>query len=152
MKSLTRKQLIEWGVTNVDPETGDVFVNDKYKKPVRLVGKHKYGADRVYLGINFINYDTKVDIIQKYRKKDGTIREYNSWSYKSSIIPVARVVLAWVDGSIDSNMDADHIDGNPMNNSYSNLQAITRKENLAKRMSSQQEIANRWHEIKGDKR
>lgn len=38
-------------------------------------------------------------------------------------------------------MDVDHIDNNPFNNNISNLQLLTRKENLDKREKTHRQIA-----------
>ena len=46
---------------------------------------------------------------------------------------VHRVVWECFNGPIPENMDIDHIDSNPKNNSLNNLQLLTHKENLKKR-------------------
>ena len=44
-----------------------------------------------------------------------------------------RFIYIWYKGSIPAGYDVDHIDNDSLNNDISNLQLLTRKENLAKR-------------------
>ena len=54
-------------------------------------------------------------------------------SHPQTNILVSNIVWIWFNGQIPQGYDIDHIDNNPMNNNLSNLQLLTRKENLAKR-------------------
>jgi len=45
-------------------------------------------------------------------------------------IGVHRLVYWYFNGILDSNLDIDHIDGNPHNNSINNLRLVTHKENM----------------------
>lgn len=146
LKALSRAHLLELGVTHVT-EDGDVYVNDSLRKPSIIIGKHKYGQDRKYLAIHFIDKSTKKATIQKYKTKDGTVKKSPSWSYRVEMIPLARLMLAWFNGSIASNMDADHIDGNPMNNNLENLQPLSRKANLSKRALTHSQITKTYKQV-----
>lgn len=146
MKEITREHLVELGVTDVT-EDGDVYVNYKLKKPCVIVGKHKYGQDRKYLAIALNDRTIKKPVKQHWRVKDGSRHEGPGWVYKLEMIPLARLMLAWFNGSISANEDADHIDSNPMNNKLDNLQAISRKENLAKRRLTHSQITTSYKKV-----
>lgn len=146
MKELTKEMLINYGITHITEE-GEVYVNDTLKKPIVIVGKHKYGQDRKYLAIYFVNKNIKVPVQQSYKVKSGEVRKCPGWTYKIDTYPLARVMLAWFNGSIGSNEDADHIDSNPMNNKLENLQAISRKSNLAKRRLSHSQITLAYKKV-----
>lgn len=82
--------------------------------------RHIYGKDVVYLTVSLYNYETK----------------------KAESYTAQQIYYIWAHGSIPKGYDIDHIDGDTFNNDISNLKAITRKENLAKRkVQSNQYIA-----------
>lgn len=138
-ETLTKARLQELGVTNVT-EDGKVFVNGVEKSPYIIKAKHKYGNNCEYMAIALYDYSKKYDTVHKHKRKDGVISHWKSWAYAVKTIPLARLMLAWFEGEIAGNMDADHIDGNPMNNHLSNLQILSRRENLAKRVLTWSEI------------
>lgn len=144
--TLTKERLMELGVTDVK-EDGRVFVKGKEKKAYRITTKHPYGQDKTYLAVALQDYSRKVDIVQKVKRKDGSIYKHNSWAYAVKVIPLARLMLAWFNNEVPGDMDADHIDGNPLNNHISNLQIISRRENLAKRLLSYTEIARLYRSV-----
>lgn len=146
MREITREHLVELGVTDVT-EDGDVYVNYKLKRPSVITGKHKYGQDRKYLAIALPDKTTKIPVKQHYTVKDGSTHSCPGWVYKLELIPLARLMLAWFNGSIGANEDADHIDSNPMNNKLDNLQAISRKENLAKRKLTHSQITLAYKKV-----
>lgn len=148
MKALTKEELISLGVTDVK-EDGTVYVNGELKTISVIVGKHKYGQDRKYLSVALTDRSQKVKPKHFHVMADGK-KNYNEpwyWTYKIRQVPLARLMLAWFYGEVPANMDADHIDGNPMNNNLSNLQMLTRKENLAKRLLTQEQIAKAYREV-----
>lgn len=51
---------------------------------------------------------------------------------------VSRIVYAWYYGTCPAELDVDHIDNDPFNNSIDNLQLLTRKDNLSRRKSRNQ--------------
>lgn len=144
--TLTKERLKELGVTDVK-EDGTVFVRGKEKPAYRITAKHPYGQDRTYLAIALQDYTKKVDTIQKVKRKDGSIHTHKAWAYAVKVIPLARLMLAWFNNEVPGDMDADHIDGNPLNNHISNLQIISRRENLAKRLLSYTEIARLYRSV-----
>lgn len=75
------------------------------------------------------------------------------WDYehsKRATMTLQRIVYLYFKGDIPAGYDIDHIDGDSLNNLPSNLQAISRKDNLAKRKLSQKEIAKNYRKIEKD--
>ena len=71
------------------------------------------------------------------------------WDFKNRkrvTMTLQRLVYLEFKGDIPEHYDVDHIDGDSLNNLPSNLQAISRKENLAKRSLSQKEISIKYRE------
>ena len=132
MKELTKEELIELGVTDVT-EDGVVYYRGKIKEPNIVTSKHKYGKDKSYPVISFIDKRVKKTMTFPYKKKDGTITRHKGWIYGVRSVTVSRVVYAWYNGIVPANMDVDHLDNNVFNNNINNLQLLTRRENLAKR-------------------
>lgn len=148
--TLTKEKLIELGITDVTI-TGKVFSNGRMLREVHQVTKHPFGKDKPYIGIMFTDYTRprKTYRVKYTTKKGTTYREVSM--YQRYSIPLARVVLAWFNGVIESNMDADHIDGDPYNNHLSNLRAISRKQNLLNRAKTQREISIEFWKLKKEK-
>ena len=86
----------------------------------------------------------------KYHKKSGKMKWYWIVGYSENgepkAYPLHRLVYAWFIGYVPANMDVDHIDGDTLNNDLSNLQLLTRKENLAKREG----FKNQWDAMKAN--
>lgn len=80
----------------------------------------------------------------KYHKYSGKMNWYWILGYSQNgepkAYPLHRLVYAWFIGYVPSNMDVDHIDGDTLNNNLSNLQLLSRAENLAKRKG----FKNQW--------
>ena len=114
---LTRKYLEERGITEITKD-GHIFKGDYEMHQFKIKTKHPYGRDREY--VCFMLYDPEV---YKKGKRCGQRQ-----------ILVHRAVYAWYNGECPKNRDIDHIDNNPFNNCLDNLQAITRAENIRKRV------------------
>lgn len=151
MKELTKEKLLELGVTSVTQD-GTVYVNNKVKRSVVATCRHSNGNDKHYPCIQFYDKNVRKYYEHPYRVKDGTKRTSKWYTYKTITIPLGRIVLAWFTGKIASNMDADHIDNDPFNNSIDNLRAISRRENLAKRLLDHEGYEytyfNQYHNLK----
>lgn len=89
------------------------------------VKNHKYGKQCVYILVCPWDYETG----------------------KRIPMTLQRIVYMYFKGDIPEKFDIDHIDGDSLNNLPSNLQALTRKENLAKRTLSHKEIAKNYRKI-----
>lgn len=110
-KTITKEELIKkFKITEVTDD-GRIFCGEKEMTPYLIKGPvRKYtGKQREY------------HVLSKYF--DGRVNQV-LWH---------RAVWAWFNGQADSKMDIDHIDNNPFNNSISNLQELSREDNLAKR-------------------
>lgn len=147
-RPVTKEELMSLGVTDVT-EDGTVYVNGKLKSVSISKREHKYGETIVYPVICLQDYSVKNETTQYYfRQKDGQTVSCPHWAYKTRNIPLGRLVYAWFHGEVPANMDVDHIDNNKFNNNISNLQLLTRRENLARRSLSWEEIARLYHERK----
>ena len=126
-KEITKEWLQSLGFTNVTKD-GKVFYKNKECKFYDAVSKHKHGKDKKYPVIMI--YDPK--LFQEQRR--------TNYKYKTGQLSIllSRVVYAWFNEVCPSEYDVDHIDNNPYNNDISNLQLLTRKENLARRMQRNQ--------------
>lgn len=149
-RPITKEELMSLGVTDVT-EDGTVYVNGKRKSVSLLKSReHRYGEVLIvtYPGICLQDYSTKVSVVQHKRHVDGKLYDYKGWAYKTRNIPLGRLVYAWFHGEVPANMDIDHIDNNKWNNNINNLQMLTRKENLARRSLSWEEITRLYLERK----
>lgn len=122
-KTLTKKQLEDWGFVEVKSTNGyDWEVMREWKgtgtnKTKRLkkiaistlVAKHKYGKDKYYRGIGF------------------------SAEGRTHTISLARFIYAWFKGDVPPDMEIDHIDNDPFNNDPDNLRLTTKADNIRKR-------------------
>ena len=113
---MKKEDLINWGVKDIYFD-GDRPViikealhhngwhdkGDIYKALIREIkGHNKYVLPKTYLGV----------VLNK------------------RIIPLHRVIYAWFNGEVDDNLEIDHIDHNPFNNTVENLRQVDRKTNL----------------------
>ena len=86
----------------------------------------------------------------RYHKYSGKMNWYWLVGYSENgepkAYPLHRLVYAWFIGNVPGNMDVDHIDGDTLNNNLSNLQLLSRAENLAKRKG----FKNQWDSKKAN--
>jgi hypothetical protein len=125
-KMLTKEMLLEYGVTHVT-EDGRVFKGEAELKQSLFAKKGKYKNQKPYARIGFTDKTQKI-----YNKKYGE----NWYCYKSTLLPVHRIVYAWFKGCAPKAFDIDHKDNNPLNNHIDNLEALTRTENNQKKKYS----------------
>lgn len=153
MKELTKERLVELGVTDVK-EDGTVYVKGKIKNFAIATCRHSNGNDKHYPCIQFYDTSVKRYYDHYYKVKGGARRTSRWYTYKTVSIPLGRLVLAWFNGKIGAKEDADHIDNDPFNNHLSNLIAISRRENLAKRLLDHEGYEytyfNQYHNLKND--
>ena len=120
----------------METKYGTVLLYKTYRKPIRgdkevelkpypNVCKHPYGKDVIYWNYAIQPCQTSY---QKYYNRNKKYEEYPSQ------MPVSRLYYIAYYGEIEGTYDVDHIDNNKFNNRIENLQAITRKANIAKRM------------------
>ena len=113
---MTKQDLINWGVKDIYFDGDRPIIikeslhhngwhekGDIYEALIREITRfHKYVLPKTYLGV----------VLNK------------------RIIPLHRVIYAWFNGEVDDNMDIDHIDHDPFNNTVDNLRQVDRKTNL----------------------
>ena len=127
---ITKEWLLERGITNVT-EDGDVTYNGKVLKHWVVKATRKYTKGKQYPTIMIFD----PDVYEAQKKKKGT----SVGCAGQRILLLSRVVWAWFNGVCPSELDVDHKDNNPFNNHFSynpeesNLQLLTRKENMAKK-------------------
>ena len=142
--NFTKQDLINWGISVDDTDTGEYVVSAPYVidyKKGKYVGskrrvmnsyniktKHKYGQDKTYK-----SYVIGVKI------GDKTI---------AKTFLAHRLIWVWFNNEIPDDYDVDHIDNNPINNNISNLQLLTRKENVNKRREEGNNIWNHHMAVK----
>lgn len=108
----------DWLVSqNIEIEGYDIYHTTPYKgrvklTPIKNVRHHKYGKDMEYM------------IVGWYSRQDH--RQYS--------FSLQRMLYAWYWGPIEDGMDIDHKDNDSLNNDIFNLQKITHKENMQKRL------------------
>lgn len=136
-KKLTKERLIQEGFTEITKE-GRLFKGEHEVFP--QWNGNKDNPNR-YLCISLSQRDSEGHLIKgkdrvyKYTRKDGTIREYISWSAKTETFGLHRVIWAWHYGEVPAGYVVDHI-----NNQHSriedyhldNLQLLTPKANVTK--------------------
>lgn len=124
--TITKEWLQSLGIEEVTEE-GKVYAHGKLVTEHKNLCKHKYGKDKSYPTI--IVYDPE---LYKRKKQEGKIVPGNRY------LILSRVVYAWFNGVCPKEYDVDHKDNNPFNNNISNLQLLTRKENLNKHLGRNQ--------------
>lgn len=110
----TKKQLIE--EYNLDVRDGVVWHrsdNGQWHqlKEVDIFTPHPYGVGKLYKGYSF-------------------------WHNKKSYVcPVSIFNYIWYKGDIPDGMEVDHINNNTLDNSLDNLQLLSHRDNIDKRMN-----------------
>lgn len=122
-KELTKEYLQELGFIKVYNWFGTWHIyrywykTDGKTKELKLINvrnakcRHKFTQDKYYPIISFS--------IGHSRNKSLTLSKF---------------LYAWFKGTVPAGYDVDHIDNDPFNNDLDNLQLLTRKENIAKRL------------------
>lgn len=127
-KEMLQKQ---FGITDVTKD-GKIYT-EKGELSQHLVPSSK---TKFYIGVTVYNKLNKVKIIRKinHYNTDGTISTTLGYNIKPTTLGVHRIIYIWFNETHiqEKNFVIDHIDNNPYNNSYNNLQKITQAENLAK--------------------
>lgn len=139
-QDLTKDYLRSLGITNVLSD-GTIYFKDAIKKQYIYTAKHKYGKDMKYKVIGI--YDPEL-----YKKQCQKAGKPLVSGAGNRYICVNRIVYAWFHGMCPKEMDVDHIDGDTMNNFVSNLQLLTRKENLKKRTRQSNQHTVGWSDKK----
>ena len=123
---LTKKELMRLGITEVT-EDGQVFIGDRRLKSYIQSKKTRFNTQQ-YRTVHL--YDR--DVYQAQKEKYGG-KYTPGKTLGIRIIVLSRLMYAWHRGIAPANMDVDHIDRNSLNDTISNLQLLSRQENLAKR-------------------
>ena len=99
---------------------------------------------------HFIELKQSINVKHHKYGKDCIYALVFPWDFKNGkriTMTVQRVVYLAFKGDIPDKYDIDHIDGDSLNNLPSNLQAISRKQNLQKRQLSQKQIAQNYRKV-----
>lgn len=110
------KAYFETNCKVIETEDGFYRWSNRFKDyiPLKLTlhtQPHPYGGPQQYYFCSFYDLETK----------------------KGFSIPYHRFLWIWRNGNINPKLDVDHIDGNSLNNEYTNLRLCTRSENLKNR-------------------
>lgn len=81
-------------------------------------------------------------VLKPLESKDG----YHSVRYNYKYLKIHRIVYQKFVSNLDANLQINHIDGNKLNNHFSNLEMITQSENM-KHMYRYKKNANRTFEV-----
>ena len=116
----------------------DGQLNIKREKQKKIVSLEKYGKIAQFRNTPYyftengkvLNMDRQIELKQS---KSGKYYRVNMAYGINKKILIHRGVWEAFNGEIPEGMDVDHIDNNPANNALSNLQVLSRKDNLKKR-------------------
>lgn len=149
-KALTKEWLERVGVESVSEDGETIVLKGRVKKLMIISKKHPYGKVMKYKYVSIYDPENPATYVNKVyiSKKTGEHRHYKGRQIKTSNVAVSRLVYAWFKGDVPANMDVDHIDGDTFNNSIDNLQLLTRKENLAKRLLTPSQITKMYNDLK----
>lgn len=141
-KMITKEFLEKTGITDVT-EDGRIFKGDKELTQLKIVSKHKYGVDKVYLGVML--YDPEC---YQYQKAEHA-KDPNKYKIPNGqkLILVHRIVYAWFHGATPYGLDIAHKDDDSFNNSIDNLEAISHGENILRRSIQANQYRNKITEL-----
>ncbi len=125
MKELTKQMLINLGITVIKDDSV------KYGYIIRRTWNKNSSKELVTRDLTINEAVCKHKYTNEKRYPIVTFSAYG----KTYSCPLSRIVYAYLKGTIPANYDVDHIDNNQFNNELDNLQLLTRKENLAKRLA-----------------
>ena len=139
---ITREFLEKTGITKIT-EDGRIFKGKRELAQRKIVSKHKYGVDKVYLGVML--YDPEC---YQYQKAEHA-KDPNKYKIPNGqkLFLVHRIIYAWFNGSTPADLDIAHKDDNSFNNSIDNLEAISHGENIAKRSIQANQYRNKVTEL-----
>lgn len=127
-KQITKSYLEYLGVTEVTTD-GRVFTKNGELKPF-LTGRNKRAANQDRLTI-------KLHDSEKYKATPKAKRTNSSGQVH---IYVHHAVYSWFHNEVPYGKEIHHIDGNCLNNSLDNLEALTHAEHLAKHDKGNKEL------------
>ena len=129
-REITKDELIKLGFTEVK-EDGSVYWRGELRTPcVRRCKHERSGKDKVYPYINVYDNET-----YKWQKENGKIAN------GQRSIALNRIVYAWFHDICPADLDVDHKNDNPFDNSIDNLQLLTRLQNNRKKGASRNQYS-----------
>lgn len=143
---------LEWISPKEHNETikklGQININREPQK--KILNIEDYGEIAQFRSTPY--YATKEGKILNMSKRielklsqSGSYLRFNAAYGLNKKFLVHRVIWECFNGPIPDGMDVDHIDGNPKNNSLSNLQLLTHRDNLRKRNIDYSYAANNFN-------
>lgn len=119
---LTREELInKYGIVGVSPSGTSLLRRNKLTGKIRIQTKFSKNNSGYYI----------VTLYDADRRKAIPMEERNQGSGQV-VIPLHKIIYAYMYGSTTEGYVIDHKDGNKTNNEYTNLQEITPQENVTK--------------------
>lgn len=116
---LTKEMLLKSGITEIT-EDGRIFKGTR-----ELKGRFSKNSADQYRLLTIYDFDKNMNKIK-------VPSETTSYNYKLTIVSFHRAIYAWFFGEVPEGYVVDHIDNDKGNNSISNLQLLTPRENLQK--------------------
>ena len=137
---LTREELInKYGIVGVSPSGNSIMRKNKLTGKIRIQTKFCKNNSGYYIVTCYCPEVRKSIPKEKRNQASGQV-----------VIPLHKIIYAYMYGSTTEGYVIDHIDGNKTNNDYRNLQEITPQENVTKGTNKNTRVLHTrltWNEL-----